>query len=224
MAAWNPQANDIFLKAIEIRSLDERRAFVDQACGGDSSLRGEVAALLTAHDQAGSFLDRPASALTCNYQGPEAPALDDALGKQIGAYKLLQKLGEGGMGAVYLAEQSRPVQRKVALKIIKAGMDSRQVIARFEAERQALAVMDHPNIAKVLDAGATGEPGGVSTGKPYLSPSTAIRNTSRPRNVWSCSFPSARPCSTPIRKASSTAISNRRMCWWGCTTASRFRK
>src|SRR5205807_6926602 len=98
-----------------------------------------------------------------------ATATTESVGNHIGPYKLLQKLGEGGMGTVYLAEQETPITRRVALKIIKAGMDSAHVIARFEQERQALALMDHPHIAKVLDAGTTGgEPGRVSAGRPYF--------------------------------------------------------
>src|SRR5262249_3644428 len=107
--------------------------------------------------------DSPSTARVDPPVGPERPA------PMIGPYKLLQPIGEGGMGTVYMAEQTRPVQRKVALKVIKPGMDSRQVIARFEAERQALALMDHPHIAKVLDAGTTeGEPGGISPGRPFF--------------------------------------------------------
>ena len=133
----------------------------------DAELRQRVDALLKAHDNPGSFLDRPAVA--------PAPTLDEVLppgradvpaaeatGTVIGPYKLLQQIGEGGMGTVFMAEQTQPVQRKVALKVIKAGMDSRQVIARFEAERQALAMMDHVNIARVFDAGAT------EAGRPYF--------------------------------------------------------
>ena len=110
--------------------------------------------MLEDHSKAGDFLEQPAIQIT--------PPLDEALGKLIGPYKLRELLGEGGMGVVYVAEQERPVRRKVAIKVIKPGMDSREVIARFEAERQALALMDHPNIAKVLDAGTSG------TGHPYF--------------------------------------------------------
>src|SRR5262249_39715833 len=108
---------------------------------------------------------RALESATSDFARPES----ERLGTVIGPYKLLQQIGEGGMGTVYMAEQTHPVQRKVALKLIKPGMDSRQVIARFEAERQALALMDHPNIAKVFDAGTTGgEPGGGSAGRPYF--------------------------------------------------------
>ncbi len=117
------------------------------------------------HFRAGSFLDRPAAVL----QTEAPPTQLEAIGTQIGPYKLVELIGEGGMGLVYVAEQLHPVRRKVALKIIKPGMDSRQVVARFEAERQALAMMDHPNIAKVHDGGAIpGEPSSPSAGKPYF--------------------------------------------------------
>ena len=146
-----------------------RAAFLDGACGGDAGLRARVDALLAAHDAAGSVVspttDPSAEAAT----GPAdaAPTVDPGSfagrpGATIGRYRLLQQIGEGGFGVVYLAEQEKPVRRRVAVKVIKAGMDSRAVIARFEAERQALALMDHPNIAKVLDAGAT------DAGRPYF--------------------------------------------------------
>jgi len=121
----------------------------------------------------------------------------------IGRYRLLEKIGEGGFGVVYMAEQQEPVQRKVALKIIKPGMDTREVIARFEAERQALALMDHPSIARVLDGGAT------EAQRPYFvmelvrgipSPSFATRTTFRPRTDSDSSSTSARQCSTRIKR------------------------
>jgi eukaryotic-like serine/threonine-protein kinase len=147
----------IFQGARAIDNGEARRRFVAEACAGDDALRNRVDALLAEQDQLGSFLDvSPAAVATI-----ERPVCE-RLGKQIGPYKLLQELGQGGMGAVFLAEQQQPVKRQVALKIIKAGMDSAQVIARFEQERQALAIMDHPNIAKVLDAGTT------DSGRPYF--------------------------------------------------------
>jgi serine/threonine protein kinase/tetratricopeptide (TPR) repeat protein len=151
------QLDDIFCTVIEMASPEERAAYLDRVCSDDIDLRRRVERLLAAHSQAGSFLGaRPAvSAATQDVLG-ESPGL------VIGQYKLLQVIGEGGMGTVWMAEQLQPVQRKVALKIIKAGMDSHGVLARFEAERQALALMDHPNIAKVLDAGAT------AGGRPYF--------------------------------------------------------
>jgi WD40 repeat protein/serine/threonine protein kinase len=163
MAEWNPRTNDLFLRAAEVESPSERRLFLDRACGGDAGLRAQVESLLAASEKAGSFLDEPAARAL-----PESPGtvayepVAERPGTVIGPYKLLQQIGEGGMGAVFMADQTSPVQRRVALKIIKPGMDSRQVIARFEAERQALAMMDHQNIARVLDAGTT------AGGRPYF--------------------------------------------------------
>jgi serine/threonine protein kinase len=162
-------ARDIFLGALDAAPGD-RAAFLDDACEGDAALRQRVEALLRAHEEPDSLLDSPridlglpvsAAAASC-----PAPTLDqpvaEAPGTVIGPYKLLERIGEGGMGEVWMAEQRQPMQRKVALKIIKAGMDTRSVVARFEAERQALALMDHPNIAKVLDGDAT------ENGRPYF--------------------------------------------------------
>ena len=147
----------------------ERAAYLDEACGGDAALRRRVEELLQAGEEAGAFLEEPASGaqrpadLSASVHAAEnAAAPGEKIGDHIGRYKLLQQIGEGGCGAVYMAEQEEPVRRRVALKVIKLGMDTKSVIARFEAERQALALMDHPNIAKVLDAGAT------ETGRPYF--------------------------------------------------------
>ena len=144
--------DEIFCTAIEIESSSDRQSWLNQACGDDAELRRQVDRLLEAHFRGGSIVDAPAHALdvTVNQPRLETPGI------QIGPYKLLQQIGEGGMGTVFMAEQTQPVKRKVALKLIKAGMDSRQIIARFEAERQALAMMDHVNIARVLDAGTIG--------------------------------------------------------------------
>src|SRR5262245_14352092 len=164
MAESSVSDKSIFLAAIEKSSPAERAVYLDEACRGDTRLRAEIESLLAAHDRLSS-IRQPAATATI-----DEPAVSPYVGTVIGPYKLLQQIGEGGMGAVYMAEQTQPVQRRVALKVIKAGMDSAQVIARFEAERQALALMDHPNIAKVLDAGTTGEPGGLSAGagRPYF--------------------------------------------------------
>jgi serine/threonine protein kinase/tetratricopeptide (TPR) repeat protein len=137
----------------------EREAYLDRTCAGDVELRRRVEALLGAFGRAGAFLKEPASPVPTRTVGP-APA--EKAGDRIGRYKLLEQIGEGGCGIVYVAEQEEPVRRRVALKVVKLGMDTKQVIARFDAERQALAMMDHPNIAKVLDAGAT------ETGRPYF--------------------------------------------------------
>jgi tetratricopeptide (TPR) repeat protein/serine/threonine protein kinase len=154
----------IFQAALEKGSAEERAAYLDQACQGDSDLRRQVERLLHAQGKLGSFLEQPAAAegATGDVAPTSLPRLSEGPGTRIGPYKLLQQIGEGGMGIVYMAEQEQPVRRKVALKIIKPGMDSAQVIARFEAERQALALMDHHNIARVLDAGTT------ETGRPYF--------------------------------------------------------
>jgi len=148
----------IFTAAIEIESRIERDAYLAKACGDDQKLYAAVQALLQQHDT-NSFLDAPV--FEPNLIVDESPITEDT-GTVIGRYKLLEKIGEGGMAVVYMAEQQKPIRRKVALKIIKLGMDTKTVIARFEAERQALAMMDHPNIAKVFDAGAT------ETGRPYF--------------------------------------------------------
>jgi serine/threonine protein kinase len=168
MAAWNPAANEIFLKALETTEPAERKAYLDRACGVDTELRRTVDLLLRAHAGAAGFLEKPAA--TAAFEATAA-----IIGTRIGPYKLLQKLGEGGMGAVYMAEQEEPVKRRVALKIIKAGMDSAHVLARFEQERQALALMDHPNIAKVLDAGTTADrQGDTETGSQGEAPRSEV--------------------------------------------------
>jgi serine/threonine protein kinase len=140
----------------------ERLALLDALCVGDPDLRLRLAALLAAHDQTRESPPekKPAVKATIKLDFPDPP--DEAVGQTLGRYKLLERLGEGGGGVVYVAEQTQPVRRRVALKVIKLGMDTKAVVARFEAERQALAMMDHPNIAKVLDAGAT------ENGRPYF--------------------------------------------------------
>jgi len=132
--------DEIYLKALELPSGRERTAFLDQACATSSELRERVERLLRAQPHVESFLESAAAAFTPTIT---EPSILEKAGAVIGPYKLLQQIGEGGMGTVFMAEQTRPVQRKVALKVVKAGMDSHQVIARFEAERQALAMMDH---------------------------------------------------------------------------------
>jgi serine/threonine protein kinase len=158
MSTRADQAKSIFLKAIECPPA-EREACVTAACGDDAALRREVEELLSHHPQVGKFLERPAAEATPTIS---MAAVSEGPGAVIGGYKLLEQIGEGGFGVVFMAEQTAPVRRKVALKVIKPGMDTRQVIARFEAERQALAVMDHPNIARVFEAGAT------ESGRPYF--------------------------------------------------------
>ena len=146
-----PSEEEIF-KAAAVLPAEERAAYLDAACAGSLELRARLERLLASH-QAPGFMDAP----------PLAPEIERELarlkpeepGDRIGPYKLLQQIGEGGFGTVWMAEQEQPVRRRVALKIIKLGMDTKEVIARFEQERQALALMEHPNIARVLDAGAT---------------------------------------------------------------------
>ncbi len=159
MSASRPDNEAIFHAARDIPDPDRRREYVREACGGDEARIAHVLALLAAADETDSLLDRPAAGTpvaTTDQPATESP------GTVIGPYKLIEQIGEGGMGTVWMAQQTEPVKRLVAVKLIKAGMDSRQVIARFEAERQALALMDHPNIAHVLDAGTS------SAGRPYF--------------------------------------------------------
>jgi WD40 repeat protein/serine/threonine protein kinase len=161
MTNWNPRANQLFLNALELGSIDEREKYLDEACNGHATLRAEVESLLEASAKAGSFLRSPAPKPELVPTVDKVPVCESA-GTVIGPYKLLEQIGEGGFGVVFMAEQTHPVRRRVALKVLKPGMDTRQVVARFEAERQALALMDHPNIAKVHDAGAT------DFGRPYF--------------------------------------------------------
>ena len=145
---------EIFNEAKARSAGEERDGFVAEACRDDAGLKEQVLSLLQAHESAGKFL-RSQPALSPEIERELARLKPEESGERIGRYKLLQEIGEGGFGTVWMAEQMEPVSRRVALKIIKMGMDTREVIARFEAERQALAMMDHPNIAQVFDAGAT---------------------------------------------------------------------
>jgi hypothetical protein len=158
MGPKRKDTEQIFNHALEFESATERDAYLDEACEGDPELRERVEALLFSHFEAGSFLEAP----VLDTKAPTLLNDLEASGTRIGRYRILQTIGEGGFGVVYMAEQEEPVRRKVALKIIKLGMDTKQVVARFEAERQALAMMDHPNIASVLDGGST------ETGRPYF--------------------------------------------------------
>ena len=162
MNADHEKLKQILAEAAAKATPAERAACLDAACAGDAQLRAEVEKLLQAHERAGDFLEQPAMPPPPQPTVVLSTPLSEKPGDRIGRYKLLQQIGEGGCGVVYMAEQEEPIRRRVALKVIKLGMDTKQVIARFEAERQALALMDHPNIAKVLDAGAT------DTGRPYF--------------------------------------------------------
>ena len=166
------RAREIFLDALDLPDATARAGFVATACGHDSALRRRVELMLSDHLTQDGFMAAPAAA-----DLPEVESRDQ-IGGRIGRYKLLEKLGEGGMGVVYLAKQEDPVRRQVALKLIKAGMDTRQVVARFEAERQALALMDHPNIARVLDGGTTEAPGA-----PASVPASTPQNTYTPARM-----------------------------------------
>ena len=149
----------VFTEALRL-PLGERAAFLERACGNDRQMLDRVKALLRTHEQVGGFLELPPQ--NTPMEARVGGSVGEKPGDRIGHYKLLQQIGEGGCGVVFMAEQEEPVRRKVALKIIKPGMDTKSVIARFEAERQALALMDHPSIAKVFDAGAT------ESGRPYF--------------------------------------------------------
>ena len=158
-----PSEQDVFAEALLRDAPSARACYLDAACGTDLALRQRVEDLLRASEDAGDFLEEPPTGLSANTDSTLViDELSEKPGDKIGRYKLLQQIGEGGCGVVYMAEQEKPIRRRVALKVIKLGMDTKAVIARFEAERQALALMDHPNIAKVLDAGAT------DTGRPYF--------------------------------------------------------
>jgi WD40 repeat protein/serine/threonine protein kinase len=154
------QEESIFAEAREVTDPAQRRALLDRACAGEPALRQRLEKMLAALADADQFFLEGERAVHSAVRASETPA--EQPGERIGRYKLLEKIGEGGCGVVYMAEQQEPVRRRVALKVIKLGMDTRNVIARFEAERQALAMMDHPNIAKVFDAGAT------ETGRPFF--------------------------------------------------------
>ncbi len=151
----------LFALALE-KPANMRPAFLDAVCAGDPALRQRLEALLAAHDKSDESSAKAAPAVVATIKLDLAETPDEAVGQTLGRYKLLEKVGEGGCGVVYVAEQTQPVRRRVALKVIKLGMDTKAVVARFEAERQALAMMDHPNIAKVLDAGTT------ETGRPFF--------------------------------------------------------
>src|SRR5437879_2552754 len=160
MTSNPPHEEQLFAEAIKRRPGAERNGFLDRACAKNQALRQRLDVLLSVHESAAPEMD-PVFAADGGASGKPL-ADEEAVGTLIGPYKILEKLGEGGFGIVYVAEQREAVKRRVALKVIKPGMDTREVIARFEAERQALAIMDHPNIAKVFDAGAT------AFGRPYF--------------------------------------------------------
>jgi hypothetical protein len=165
----------LFQAAIQLTGT-ARASFLENACAGDLALRQRLEALLAAHEKSEGALAEPAPAANATMKIELAEVPDETIGQKIGRYKILEKVGEGGCGVVYVAGQTEPVRRRVALKVIKLGMDTRQVVAPFEAERQALAMMDHPNIAKVLDAGST------ESGRFRLDPRRADQKQ-RPRTL-----------------------------------------
>ena len=158
MADQQASEEGIFHRARKLQQRDARREYLREACGDNAALLARVQALLEVHEMDGDFLATPAGVVSLGEGSP-----DETPGSNVGPYTVLELIGEGGFGLVFLAEQHHPVRRKVAVKVLKPGMDSRQIIARFEAERQALAMMDHPNIAKMLDAGET------ASGRPYFA-------------------------------------------------------
>src|ERR1041384_2483147 len=151
----NPNREEVLFALALEKPAEKRTAFLDAMCEGDAALRARLERLLAAHEQPETLLATQTDAARPTIRLDLADAPDEAVGQTLGRYRLLERIGEGGCGVVYVAEQTEPVRRRVALKVIKLGMDTKQVVARFEAERQALAMMDHPNIAKVLDAGTT---------------------------------------------------------------------
>jgi len=207
----------IFARAL-VRPAAQRGAYLEQVCGADAELRRAVEALLRAHEDERAFMEVSASSPAVNLLTllrAARPAAETA-GDRLGRYKLLQKIGEGGCGTVYMAEQEEPVRRRVALKVIKLGMDTKEVIARFEAERQALAMMDHPSIARVFAAGET------ETGRPYFV-MELVRGIKITDYCDQHSLPTAErlklfaqvchACNTRTRRGSSTATSSRRTSW-----------
>src|SRR5438067_6398954 len=161
MGGAKPDEKSVFNAARRIGSADARRRFLARACEGDPALRSRVEALLRVYHEDGDFLQTPAVGVGDSSADPDV-GTGDAPGTVIGPYTLVDRLGEGGMGVVYRAEQAHPVRRQVALKIVRPGMDTEQILSRFEGEREALALMDHPHIARVLDAGVT------PPGRPYF--------------------------------------------------------
>ena len=157
----NPNREELLFQLALSKPSAKRAAWLDAECEGDDALRQRLDALLAAHEEPESLARPNRATIRLQFDEPD-PGPHEQVGSMVGRYKLLEKLGVGGFGEVWAAEQKEPVRRRVALKIIKLGMDTKQVVARFEAERQALALMDHPNIARVLDAGAT------DTGRPYF--------------------------------------------------------
>jgi serine/threonine protein kinase len=199
---------EVFNEANDLPPGEQREHFLDKACGNDGQLKAELRSLLRAGNSAGDYL-QGSPAVSPQLEAEFARLKPEEPGEQIGHYNLFQQIGEGGFGVVWMAEQNEPVKRHVALKIIKLGMDTKEVIARFEQERQALAMMDHPNIARVFDAGAT------PTGRPFfvmelirgikITEYCDQANLATDRRLRSSSQ-SATRCSTRTKRASFTVI------------------
>jgi hypothetical protein len=176
----NPKRDvEIFAEAIQLPT-EQRIVFLDRVCAGDKDLRQRIEALLRSNDRAGDFMEEPP---TGSLSEGRARIAGEKPGDRVNRYKLLQQIGEGGCGVVFMAEQEEPIRRRVALKVVKPGMDTKSVIARFEAERQALALMEHPNIAHVFDAGAT------DSGRPWPGSTLAAK---WPMNSFEYDLPIAR--------------------------------
>lgn len=152
---------EVFEQLLDV-PLEQRQAELTRLCAGDELLRSEVEQLLQAHQSDSSFLSEPTIDISNDKKSKDEAWQTENIGEYVGAYRLLEQIGEGGFGLVYMAQQEQPIRRRVALKILKAGMDTKQIVARFESERQALAIMDHPNIARVIDAGTT------NSGRPFF--------------------------------------------------------
>jgi hypothetical protein len=233
MALDAARAKSLFLKASDLADPAERAAYLDRECAGDAALRGRVEALLRAND-AGPLPPAEAGDGTSAHVPNRLPETADygdptaRIGSILaGKYKLIEEIGEGGMGSVYMAQQTEPVKRAVAVKVIKAGMDSKAVLVRFEAERQALAMMDHPNIAKVLDAGTT------DGGRPFFvmelvkgQPITKFCDERKltPRQRLELFVPVCQAIQHAHQKGVITATSSRPTCWWRCVTTARCRR
>jgi hypothetical protein len=214
MGAGQDRVASIFEAVVELATPAQRAAYLDAACGPDRQLRAEVEELLRHDDAAGSFLDPPARPDPAGTA--EEPAAGERPGTMVGPYKLLERIGEGGFGVVFLAEQTRPVRRKVALKVLKPGMDTRQVVARFEAERQALALWTTPTSPTSSTAAPPPRAGRTSSwswSAACPSPRSATRATWASGSGWGCSGTCAGRCSTRTRRVSSTATSSRLTCW-----------
>ena len=224
MPSKSKRSQDVFLKAVEIPDDGVRKAYIDAECRDDDALRSDVLSLLQHAGRLGGFLEAKHAPVT-DWLETEEIARTIGPTNKIGPYRLREQLGEGGMGVVYVAEQNEPVKRKVALKIIRPGMASSDVVARFEAERQALALMDHPHIARVYDAGAT------ESGLPFfvmeLVRGVPITNFCDERQLTTRKrlqlfIDVCQAIQQPTKRGSSIAISSRRTYLSRCTMTNQW--